>query len=239
MLKRLAFLIAMTAPLVQPVCAAELQPFSARFAVTWHGITAGHSQLELKRLSDSRWSYASRSTAQGLFRLALPADLSSRSEFSIRNGQIMPEHFSGDDGTDSKRRSQDMVFDWERGRVTGIAEMEPVDLPLQPGLLDGMTVQIAMMHALLSGHTPSHFLMVDKTKIKDYIYTEEGTATIQTAIGPRRTILYRSSRPGSADGTWFWCAPDMRFLPVKVERRNGKKVAWSMTLESATLGDHD
>jgi hypothetical protein len=117
--------------------------------------------------------------------------------------------------------------------------METVNLPLQPGLLDGMSIQVAMINALLAGHPPTRFLMIDKTKIKDYLYTEEGTATIQTALGPYRTIIYRSGRPGSEDGTWFWCAPDLRFIPVKVERRNGKKVAWSMTLESAKLGEQD
>lgn len=213
-----------------------MQPFSASFNVTWHGISAGRSRLELQRLPDGRWSYSSRSEAQGLFRLVLPAELTSRSEFSIKNGQIIPEHFTGDDGTDSRKRDQDLVFDWERGRVTGVAETKPVDLPLQPGLQDGMSIQVAMIHALLAGHPPSRFLMVDKTKIKEYLYTEEARETIKTPHGPRQTVVYRSSRPGSNDGTWFWCDPELGFLPVKVERRNGTKVEWSMALETAKVG---
>lgn len=227
----------MTALLALPAAAAELQPFSASFKVTWRGMSAGRSRLELQRLPDGRWSYASRSTAQGLFRLVLPAELSSRSVFSIRNGEVIPEHFTGDDGTDSRRRDQDLVFDWERGRVTGIAETQPVDLPLQPGLQDGMSVQVSLINALHEGREVSRLLMVDKTKIKEYIYTREGTATIQTALGPRQTILYRSRRPGSEHATWFWCAPDLGYLPVRVERRDGTKVEWSMTLESASLSD--
>jgi hypothetical protein len=49
-------------------------------------------------------------------------------------------------------------------------------------------------------------------------------------------VVYRSARPGSEDGTWFWCDPEQSFLPVKVERRAGKKVEWSMSLESAKVG---
>jgi Protein of unknown function (DUF3108) len=236
MFKRLACLIAMSVPLVRPVSAAELQPFSASFSVTWHGMSAGHSRLELQRLADGRWSYSSRSSAQGLFRLLLPAELKSRSEFSIRNGQIIPEHFTGDDGTDSRRRDQDLIFDWAKGRVTGIAETKPVDLPLQPGLQDGMSIQVALIHALLAGHAPTRFLMVDKTKIKEYLYTEEGRETVKTPRGPRQTVVYRSGRPGSEDGTWFWCDPEQGYLPVKVERRNGTRVEWSMAMESATVG---
>jgi hypothetical protein len=237
MVKRLAPLIAMTALLAQPATAAELRPFVATFNVTWHGMSAGRSQLELKRLPGDHWSYASRSTAQGLFRLALPAELSSHSLFSIRDGQVIPEHFTGEDGTSSQRRDQDLRFDWERGRVTGIAETMPVDLPLQPGMQDGMSVQVALMQALLAGRVPSRVLMVDKTKVKEYLYTQQGTETIQTRLGPRRTVVYRSSRVDSPRGTWFWCDPDMGFLPVKVERRNGAKVEWSMLLDSATVGE--
>jgi Protein of unknown function (DUF3108) len=236
MTRTLLPLTAMTLILAQPLAAAELQPFSASFNVTWRGMSAGRSHLELKRLPDGRWSYGSRSSAQGLFRLALPAELTSLSVFSIRDGQVIPERFTGEDGTDSQRRDQELVFDWEKGRVTGIAETKPVDLPLQPGMQDGMSVQVALMQALLSGKTPSRVLMIDKTKVKEYVYTQEGTATVQTALGPRQTIIYRSSRPDTERGTWFWCDPSMGYIPVKVERRNGSKVEWSMTLATATVG---
>jgi hypothetical protein len=236
MFRQVLFLVAMTA-LVPPLGAAELRPFTASYSVTWHGMSAGKSQLELRRLAGERWAYASRSEAQGLFRIALPSELTSRSEFSIRNGQVVPEHFIGDDGSNGNRRDQDLRFDWERGRVTGTAETQPVDLPTQPGLQDGMSVQVALMQALLNGRTPSHVLMVDKTRVKEYVYTEQGTATVQTALGPRHTVIYRSSRPDAPRGTWFWCDPEMGFLPVKVERRNGSKVEWSMLLTQASVGE--
>ena len=236
MIKRLACLIAISAPLLQIAHAAELQPFTVSFNVTWHGMAAGRSKLELQRMADGRWSYSSQSEAQGLFRLALPAELKSRSIFTIQNGQVVPEHFTGDDGTDSQKRDQDLVFDWERGRVTGIAEKQPVDLPTQPGLQDGMSIQVSLIHALLAGHVPSRVVMVDKTKIKEYVYSAEGTASVKTPLGVRQTVIYRSGRPGSPHGTWFWCDPQLGFLPVKVERRTGNNVEWSMTLESAKVG---
>src|SRR5690349_4451656 len=77
----------------------ELQPFQATFGVTWHGVSAGTAQLRLQRLPDGRWSYQSITSARGLFRLAMPAELRSRSLFSIRDGHIVPESFTADDGT--------------------------------------------------------------------------------------------------------------------------------------------
>ena len=46
-----------------------------------------------------------------------------------------------------------------------MAEKRRVDLPLQPGLLDTMSVQIALMHELLAGGTPKHFVLVDKDRL--------------------------------------------------------------------------
>lgn len=219
---------------VQPAAAAELEPFTASFAITWHGLSAGTARVQLQRLPDGRWSYESLSTARGLFRLAMPAELRSRSLFTVRDEHIIPESFTADDGTSSTGKDQDVRFDWNAQRVTGTAERHRVDLPLKPGLLDSLSVQVALMHQLLSGRTPQYFVLLDKDKIKDYNYTAQGQEMLQTALGEKQTVIFSSSRPGSTDATWFWCAPDMGYLPLKVERREGKSVQWSMTLLSAS-----
>ncbi len=134
--------------------------------------------------------------------------------FSIRNGQIVPEHFTGDDGTDSKRRDQDLVFDWEHGRVTGIAETQPVDLPLQPGLQDGMSVQVALIHALLAGHTPSR--VPDGRQDQDQgirLHARKARQTVQTRTGrapdrhlPQQPAGLSRMAPGSgARRSWASC----------------------------------
>jgi hypothetical protein len=213
---------------------AELRPFTASFSISWHGMSAGTAQLQLQRLEDGRWSYQSLSTARGFFRIAMPAELRSRSVFAIRDGRIMPERFTADDGASSSSKDQDLRFDWTAGRITGTAEKRRVDLPLKPGVLDTMSVQVALMHELLRGNTPRYFVLVDKDKIKDYNYTAVGEETLSTPIGEHRALIFRSSRPGSDTGTYFWCAPALGYLPLKVERREGNKVQWSMTLETAS-----
>ena len=215
-----------------PAPAAELRPFTASYNITWRGMQAGTAQLQLQRLADGRWSYQSLSTARGLFRIAMPAELRSRTLFTVREGRIVPELFTADDGASSSSKDQELRFDWAGGRVTGIAEKRRVDLPLQPGLLDTMSVQIALMHELLSGGTPKHFLLVDKDRIKEYDYTSVGQEQLATPMGEYSTVIFRSARPGSTTGTFFWCAPALGFLPLKVERRDGNKVQWSMSLQT-------
>ena len=129
----------------------------------WHAEDGYY--YDVLRLPDGRWSYQSLSTARGLFRLAMPAELRSRTIFTIREGRIVPELFTADDGAASSSKDQELRFDWNTGRVTGVAEKRSVDLPLQPGLLDTMSVQIALMQELLVGNTPRYFVIVDKDRI--------------------------------------------------------------------------
>jgi hypothetical protein len=216
---------------------AELRPFEAHYTITWHGMSAGSSQLQLQKLPDGRWSYSSRSVARGLFRMAMPASLSSRSTFRIVDNQIVPDQFSSDDGAPSEEKDQRLTFDWENSRVTGVSEKKHVDLPTQPGLLDGMSVQVALMQELLAGRTPQRFVLIDKGRIKDYLYTVEGSQMLRTPLGEHRTTIFRSSRPGSEKATLFWCAPELGYVPLKVERRDGKDVEWSMNLQRASFSD--
>ncbi len=214
----------------------ELRPFSASYTITAKGLTAGSAEVQLQRLAEGRWSYQTRFAAGFLARTfassKTPAEL-SRSLFSIQDGRVVPQQFTAEDRSSDK--DQSLVFDWSRGRVTGIFERKPVDLSTQPGLLDSQTVQVALMNELAAGRTPQRFVLVEKGRIKDNIFTAEGSERLRTAVGEYHTIKYRSSRPDSDKSTLFWCAPELGYLPLKVERHDGKDVEMSMTVKTLVI----
>lgn len=213
--------------------AAELMPFEASFTVDWRGMTAGTARLALKRTDARHWLYTSENNARGIFRVAVPGTIRQSSEVRIEDGHIIPQHFITDDGSEKSKRDTDVRFDWDGNRATGTAEGKPVDVALQPGVQDSLSIQIALIQDLVAGRTPSGFVMLDRDEIKDYLYTAEGKERVKTALGEHDTLKYRSRRPNSDRSTLFWCAPDLGYLPVKVERHKGSKIEWSMTL--ATL----
>lgn len=216
---------------------SELRPFNASYTISRGKSQIGSAELLLQRLADGRWSYQQHLSTQGLMgalaRPFMPADL-TRSQFSLKDGHVVPERFTADgSGTDE---DQTLNFDWASGRVKGTFNRKAVDLPTQPGLLDSLSAQVALMNELLSGRTPQRFILADKGRIKDYNYTAEGSETLRTATGEYRTVIFRSSRPGSDKSTVFWCAPELGYLPVKVERRDGKDVQFSLQVKSLSIG---
>jgi hypothetical protein len=227
-MKRAALLLALCLPglALAAVPGDALAPFKASYSIKWNGMAAGTGELQLEQLPDGRWAYTSRVHGRGLFRLAIPANQVSRSVFRIVNGKVVPDSYQSDE------HEQQLSFDWGAGRVTGTVNRKRINLPTQPGLLDPLSVQVALMQELLSGRTPARFVLIDEERIKDYLYAVEGSEELESSAGTHRTDIFSSKRPGSRKATYFWCAPQLGYIPLKVERRDGREVEWSMQLAS-------
>ena len=194
-----------------------LEPFQASFEVVFRGMNAGMSSLELTRDNGNRWRYG---------------EIRQTSVFVLEDDKPRPLRYAADDGTKATGKDIALEFDWTAGRVRGTAERKPVDLPLQAGLQDGMSVQIALLRALAAGERPSGFRLIDKDEIKEYLYVDEGRATLRTVAGELDTVVWSSRRPNSDRVTRVWYAPSLGFLPVQAERKRGDRLEWSMRLKS-------
>ena len=200
------------------------QPFKVTFEVEWRGMSAGTSTLQLKRKSATEFAYSSSNTARGLFRLAIPDTITQTSDISVVGGNVRPISYLGDDGSEDTSKDVSLKFDWATNRVTGIAEEKPVDQPLTAGVQDSLSVQIALMCALAAGQSPKSFLLIDKDEVKEYQYTPEGSATLETPVGKLETVVYTSQRTGANRVTRLWIAPSLGYLPVRAEQiRKGKR----------------
>jgi hypothetical protein len=207
----------------------DLKPFRATYAAEWKGMTAGSSILELRDTGPDTYSYSSESAARGVFRMAFSETLTQTSTFRVTDGQVVPVSFRG---IDEKERPIDLSFDWDRKRVTGVAKGHPVDLELPADAQDPMSLQIASLRDLASGKLKGTVWMVDSDKLKDYEMRLEGNAQIETALGALDTVVYTSKRSNSDRVTRTWCAPALGYLPVKAERVRGKKIEFTLLIES-------
>jgi hypothetical protein len=206
-----------------------LKPFQASYAWSWHGATVAVSTLRLEHVAGDDWTYSSTSAPRGLGHL-YPMRPSLRSRMRITEQGVLPLSFKAEgSGSD---HDADVTFDWAAGRAAGVYEGVAVDLPLQPGIQDDLSVQIAMMVELLRGRTPEHLSMLDRNSAREYRYQREGAQTIDTALGRIDTVIYSSQHPGSPRVTRFWCAPTLGYLPMRVEQKRIDSVQWSMQIQS-------
>jgi hypothetical protein len=207
----------------------DLKPFKATYNVSWKGMTAGTSVLELRRAAGDTYLYSNINTARGVFRIALPDAIEQASTFKVTDGHVVPLTFQG---SDEKERPIDLKFDWTAKRVTGVAKGRTVDLELTDGAQDPMSLQIAALRSLASNNLQESVRMIDGDKLKDYELRQEGTAQVDTAVGRLDTIIYTSKNVTGDRVTRTWVAPALGYLPVKAERVRGKKVEFTIEIDS-------
>jgi hypothetical protein len=214
----------------QGAVADELKPFEASYAWMWHGMNVAVSTLKLEKSGDT-WTYTSKSEPRGIGKLFSERP-TQKSILRITDAGTEPLSYQASDGTSSDKRAVNVKYDWDGGRLTGVYEQTKVDLPLKPGVQDDASVQVAMMVELLRGRTPDHFELLNKDSVREYRYTREGEAKLKTHMGEVETVLYRSQKANSPRVTRFWCAPQLGYIPMKVEQKRGEEVEWAMEIQS-------
>ena len=211
---------------------AGITPFAAHYQAEWRNINVGTSDLELKPGDDpAHYVYTWTITAHGIFRMMYRDDLIQKSWFALRDNHVQPVKYTAVDGPSTA----ELEFDWEAGRAHGTTEKKSVDLTLKEGTQDVMSIQVEVMIDLKHDNLPKIFQIVDRDAVKEFIYQQEGTAKISTALGPLDTVIVSSHRTGSNRVLKMWFAPSLGYVPVQAERERDGKLEFAMRIKSLRL----
>jgi hypothetical protein len=211
-----------------PAGDVAIAPFSAHYEAAWKSINVGTSDLELKQDGEpGHYLYTWTITARGIFRL-YRAEVTQKSWLSLNEGHVRPQKYRAEDGSSSVN----LDFDWDSRRARGVSETKPVDLNLKDGTQDVMSIQVEVMLDLKSGSLPKTFQILDKDELKEFMYSQEGTAKIRTDLGELDTVIVASQRAGNDRILRMWFAPSLGFVPVQAERTRGGKLEFAMRIKS-------
>jgi hypothetical protein len=229
---RCALLAGLSLGLAGRASAEELKPYEATYNGIWHGITVAVSNLKLEHTGET-WTYTSKSEPRGIGRMASgvfpPLQVSV---VRVTAAGVLPQSYRSEGGDAAK--AVNLKYDWQAHRVTGTYEGTQVDLPLTPQVQDDASVQLALMAELVAGRTPPSLQLIDKNNVREYKFTREAEATVQTPMGAIATIVYRAQKTYSPRVTRFWCAPAQGYIPMKVEQTKGDDVQWTLQIQSLT-----
>ncbi|HEX3603989.1 MAG TPA: DUF3108 domain-containing protein [Steroidobacteraceae bacterium] len=207
---------------------AGIAPFIAHYQADWKGISVGTSDIKLEQGAEpGHYLYTWTITARGIFRIAYHDDLVQKSWLTLRGDHVRPDKYLGKEGASTV----ELNFDWHNKRATGVSETKPVDIALEEGTQDVMSSQVEVMLDLKNGNLPKTFHIIDKDQLKDFNYTQEGSAKIRTAIGELDTVIVTSQRVGNNRVLRMWFAPSLGFVPVQAERSRDGKLEISMRIK--------
>jgi hypothetical protein len=212
----------------EPTPDTGIAPFSAHYLADWKSINVGTSDLKLERDAEpGHYVYTWTITARGIFRL-YRAQVTQKSWLSINADHVRPDRYHAEDGASSVN----LDFDWNSRRARGTSEKKPVDVALESGTQDVMSIQVEVMLDLKNGNLPKTFRILDNDEVKEFIYTEEGTAKLRTALGELDTVIVASRREGNNRILRMWFAPSLGFVPVQAERTRDGKLEFAMRIKS-------
>ena len=201
-----------------------LQPFKARYQATYRGISGGQIENGLRPgTAPGEWLYETRAYPNLLGRVAVSPQARERGVMRVAADGVRPLSFEFNDGNEGMAKDVRFAFDWRAGRVRGEAQGKAFELPVAPGTQDTASVQAAMIVELLAGRSPKGFPILTGSRIREYRYWGEGSATVTTPLGEFQTVVWANQRNGSDRVTRVWHAPALGFVPVQaIQYRKGK-----------------
>jgi hypothetical protein len=189
----------------------------------------GTSDIMLRQgAAAGSYVYTWTMTARGIFRIVYSNDVIQKSWLSVHDGHVRPDRYRADQGSSNV----DIVFDWATDRARGVSETRPINLKLTAGTQDVMSIQIEVMLDLAAGVLPKSFRILDKDEIKEFLYTQEGTARIRTTLGELDTVVVSSQRPGNSRVLRMWFAPSLGYVPVLAERSRDGRLEFAMRIKA-------
>jgi hypothetical protein len=210
-----------------------IRPYVATYKIEYNGKKTGTAELSVSYNSDSgRYTFNSSLKISGWRRLALPNTIVERSEFVSRSGNIEPLNFTYEDG---RRRGDDnfhVLFDWATNTASISSEDETNQVQLVSAVLDRGSLQVQLMIDMFTSRPIQRYTLVDEDGLLEYGYRRGTSEHLSTTLGEFKTDVLIQERAGSSRQTWMWMAPELNFLPARIEQKRNGETRSALLLEA-------
>ncbi len=200
------------------------EPFDARYSVLVDGFQVGVMSQRLNRESADTYHIEVEMETTGLIALFRPDRLTQRGVVRINGDGITPLEFVSEHVGRNRRSVEQVYFDWENGTATSRFKGQEAELPLEPGVFDKLSYQIALREDVIAGREELDYRIADRDRVRDYDFRIVGEETLETALGALHTIRIEK------EDAVMWLAPELGHVLVKLVRQDN-----GHTLVSAIL----
>jgi len=216
------------------VVPADFAPFEVEYDVGNNVISAGSAILKLAK-QDDEWVYSLKTKPTGVFKLTGKGKIQEVSVFSIAESKdklfLQPQRYTYRQDKEA-RRSVDAWFDWDDNQLTYKKRGEEVTEEFSDPVLDRLSVTLTVMDELKKNSFERAELKVfDNGRVKTMLFANEGEESVKTKMGSLKTVRVRSNAAsGGTRHTITWFAPELDYVPVKIEQYKRDKLVARLTL---------
>lgn len=189
--------------------------YNAVYQINWHGISAGSSQHELKKVGPN--TYAGESISKPYLTI-VPFGNSERSEFTVEDSVIKPIRYDFMTEEKGKTIIGFVDFDWvKHALLKSIQNGEERNEPLADGIQDRITYTLQLRLDLLNNKKDNlTYTVIEPKKIKQYTFHIIGDEKITTPMGTFNTVKLETVNEKGDRKTQIWLAKDLDYLLIRL-----------------------
>ena len=211
---RRALLFAFALFALPAVHAADLQPFSASYTADWKQLPMrGTAERSLEKNADGTWKLSFKASM-------MIASLTETSTLTLDKDTLLPQSYHFERGGLGKAKKADLDFDWTAKMVTGTDRGDAVKIPLNRGMVDKSTYQLALQHDVAAGKKTMSYQVVDDGEVDTYDFRVIGPEKVQTKVGSIDAIKVERVRDPTQSKriTQMWFAKDQGGILVALRQ---------------------
>ena len=198
--------------------------FELTYKIKAYGFAVGEMQISLTETDDADiYIYENLTRALGLAKAFRSGIMSETSRFRVTPAGLVPIQYDLNDSTENPDDDTHIAFDWTAGIADSLYEGEQRNIEIEPGTLDRMSADLAVILDLQAGNGPERYQMVHRNALRIYEFEYLGEEEVKTPAGKFSTVKYRRQRPGSKRSGIIWFSPALCYHVVQVESQKNDK----------------
>ncbi|MEA5444787.1 DUF3108 domain-containing protein [Gammaproteobacteria bacterium AB-CW1] len=234
-MKRIVGVILLAAlVLAVPPLDGKERGFTAEYRAYYGSMRGASTVFTLERWNDDEWLWQSRSEPAGVVSMFRDDIITERSRFRVvENGiQALDYRYHHREGGDT-RRQRHLAFDLNDGIVRFNDDGDRGELEVPAHSLDRFLAQYVLMRSLANDERPEGFHIVDRDRQFEQALDYAGEERIRTRAGRFDTVRVDLKDADSERVLSLWMAPELDYLPVKLEQSEPGERTVRMELESS------
>lgn len=207
------------------------EPFEARFELEVRGFAVGETVWRVRRVKDG-FVYETRTKATGFAAVFGERQVVERSEWKRVGDDIKPAsyHYERSGRPD---KSTAIAFDWNDGIVQSTRRGRTSRMSVPVDTLDKLGYMLVLMEDLKAGKRSVRYHIADgKNRMKVYKLKVVGEERMTTALGTVGVLKIVRERKDDDRETTIWVAPELDFMPVRIEHRERDDESVTISIRS-------
>ncbi|ABV36611.1 conserved hypothetical protein [Shewanella sediminis HAW-EB3] len=190
-----------------------LTPHTAEYQVNYGSIELGKARYQLPNAEGNLYHYRFDSDVS---LLVLSDRRNVVSDFTLKNQQLTPMRYIHNRKGTGPSYQEQAAFAKGQEVVHSRYKDERAKLPYTDILYDPLMVQLQFRLDLAQGKKELHYVMVKSGELDEYDFKVVGKERMNIESGSYETIKIEVIRDNTKRQTFFWMAPKLGYLPIRL-----------------------